>query len=262
MPSVPGDVQGFVERCVALTGFSEFDLHATGMAGLYLKTARERVGHDRFEEFLAALAEKKGAWLHPDDLTPTDREIARAVVYLWYTGAWPSLAKAVHTELWGKADHSEESAEPRPDQPGKADQAEQGADLHPEQRGKARTTSPAKPDNTEFVVSASSYVEGLVWHTFNGHPVGARPPGFGTWSVAPIEPPSLDQIKRECGLTTKSEPTGSEVDTGVESTEPEAVEPEAAALARLRRPGPQIARHVPPSAVPQDRERQQEVDPA
>lgn len=232
MASIPGDVQRFVEQCVVLTGFSEFDLHATGMGGLYLDTARQQVGHARFKKFLTSLAQKKEIPLNPDHLDPTDREIARAVAYLWYTGAWPRLAETVHTELWGSV---------------------------------AAAGQQKKPTNTEFVVSPSSYVEGLVWHTFNGHPVGARPPGFGTWSVPPAEQPSKEQIEQECGLTEKPKDghTGQASDEKTPTTGSEATtEPEAAILARLRRPGALLARHVPPSAVPEARELQQEVDPA
>lgn len=240
MAGIARDVHEFVEHCVALTGFSEFDLHATGMGGLYLKTAREQVGHARFEKFLAVLAyktasaQKKESPLKPDDLGATDREIGRAVVYLWYTGAWPRLAQTVHTELWESADHDE-------------------------QQGKAHARTPAKQANAEFVVSPSSYVEGLVWHTFNGHPVGARPPGFGTWSVPPAEQPSVEQIEQECGIAAKPKdgPTGE-----ASGEEVSAADPEATTLARLRRPGPRFARHVPPSAVSEAREPQQEVDPA
>lgn len=206
MASIPADVQKFIEQCVVLTGFCEFDLHATGMGQTYLEIARDQVGSARFEEFLKTLAQREGTLVKPKDLDSTDREIARAVVYLWYTGAWPRLAETAHTEL-------------RPNE-----------------------------TNTEFVVSAGSYVEGLVWHTFNGHPVGARPPGFGTWSVRPAEPPSIGQITKECGLSQKHEEGHSD---GVE----------AAVLARLRHPGPLTARHVPPSVVPAARAPRQEGDP-
>ena len=249
MASIPGDVQRFVEQCVVLTGFSEFDLHATGMGGLYLDTARQQVGHTRFEQFLTGLAQKKGNTLKPDHLAPTDREIARAVTYLWYTGAWPRMAETVHTELWGSATAAEQPKKP----------------THTGHRGEAAAEPPGKPANTEFVVSPSSYVEGLVWHTFNGHPVGAKPPGFGTWSVPPAEQPNREQVKQECGLAEKPKDgkTGEAPREKAPASGPESTtEPEPATSARLRRPGPLYARHVPPSAVPEAREPHQEVDPA
>jgi hypothetical protein len=39
--------------------------------------------------------------------------------------------------------------------------------------------------NIEFVVSPDAYTEGLVWRTFNGHPAGAKAPGFATWALQP-----------------------------------------------------------------------------
>ncbi len=57
----------------------------------------------------------------------------------------------------------------------------------------ARSTHAAlgreKP-NTAFVVSPEAYVEGLAWRTFHGHPPGAKPPGFGTWSDPPPAAPA------------------------------------------------------------------------
>lgn len=35
------------------------------------------------------------------------------------------------------------------------------------------------------VISSETYVEGLVWRTFNAHPMGAKQPGFGTWNTPP-----------------------------------------------------------------------------
>lgn len=36
------------------------------------------------------------------------------------------------------------------------------------------------------VVSAQSYIEGLVWNVAETHPPGAKQPGFGSWSIAPL----------------------------------------------------------------------------
>ncbi|MEE4424260.1 hypothetical protein [Streptomyces bugieae] len=96
---LPDELTDFITHCVPLTGFAAFDLHATGTARLYLDTARRQVGEDRFAAFWTAwkraLAEGHG----PEALTPTHREVARALIYLWYTGAWPRLAPAAHADL-------------------------------------------------------------------------------------------------------------------------------------------------------------------
>lgn len=127
----------FAQSCVILTGFEIYDLLATGMADLYLATARQQVGGTVIEQVLAVVDRD------PEALTGVELEVARALTYLWYTGAWPRLAPAAHGLL---------------------------------RRGVA---------NVEFIVSPDAYTEGLVWRTFNGHPSGAKAPGFATWALKP-----------------------------------------------------------------------------
>lgn len=138
----------FAELGAALTGFAPYDLLATGMADLYLATARNQVGTAVLEAVLEAVDRDLNA------LRGADLEVARALTYLWYTGAWPQLA--------------------------------------PEAHGLLRRAAP----NIEFIVSPEAYTEGLVWRTFNGHPAGAKAPGFATWALKPPplpwpEPPVL-----------------------------------------------------------------------
>ncbi|MFD7629908.1 hypothetical protein ACFV7Q_28465 [Streptomyces sp. NPDC059851] len=99
VPAVTKDVEDFVDLCVPLTGFPAFDLYATGMAGLYLETARRQVGPDRFAEFWAAWTAAASSRHGPQNLSPTHLEVARALTYMWLTGAWPRLAPAAHAEL-------------------------------------------------------------------------------------------------------------------------------------------------------------------
>lgn len=40
-------------------------------------------------------------------------------------------------------------------------------------------------DETHYL-SAESYAAGLVWQAMHSHPQGARQPGFGSWSLAPV----------------------------------------------------------------------------
>ncbi len=127
----------FAQRCAALTGFEPYDLLATGMADLYLETARDQVGATVVDAVLDAVDQD------PNALSGTELEVARALTYLWYTGAWPRLAPEAHGLLRREA------------------------------------------ANVEFVVSPDAYPEGLVWRTFNGHPAGAKAPGFATWALKP-----------------------------------------------------------------------------
>ncbi|MGH3931566.1 MAG: hypothetical protein ACRDTF_16525 [Pseudonocardiaceae bacterium] len=136
----------FAELSTILTGFELYDLLATGMADLYLATARNQVGTAVLDRVLSVVEEDL------DSLSGTDLEVARALTYLWYTGAWPQLAPEAHGLLRREA------------------------------------------ANVEFVVSPDAYTEGLVWRTFNGHPAGAKAPGFATWALKPpplswAEPP-------------------------------------------------------------------------
>lgn len=188
-----------------LTGFPRFGLHATGMAQLYLDTARQQVGRDRFDAFLGNLSKACTPRIEPSKLTDTDREIARAVTYLWYTGAWPKLAVAAHADLRRQV------------------------------------------ANTEFVVAPSTYVEGLVWRTFHGHPVGAKPPGYATWGTKPADPPTIAEIVQECGFSPKD---------GTHTTGP--TPSEAGSGTPHLMPGPRVARDIPPSDVPPARTPQAE----
>ncbi|MGQ0777222.1 MAG: hypothetical protein ACT4NY_22870 [Pseudonocardiales bacterium] len=136
----------FAELSTILTGFEEYDLLATGMADLYLATARNQVGAAVLDAVLAVVERDL------DSLSGIELEVARALTYLWYTGAWPMLAPEAHGLLRREA------------------------------------------ANVEFVVSPDAYTEGLVWRTFNGHPAGAKAPGFATWALKPpplswAEPP-------------------------------------------------------------------------
>ena len=131
------DGRRFADVCAVLTGFAPYDLLATGMADVYLATAREQVGAAVLDAVLAGVGEDL------DALSGVELEVARALTYLWYTGAWPRLAPQAHGLLRREA------------------------------------------ANVEFVVSAETYTEGLVWRTFNGHPAGAKAPGFATWALQP-----------------------------------------------------------------------------
>ena len=48
-----------------------------------------------------------------------------------------------------------------------------------------RNAHGASPFDTDRVVSAEAYQAGLQWVAAGAHPMGARPPGFGAWALAP-----------------------------------------------------------------------------
>lgn len=199
----------FVDYSVDLTGFTRFDLYATGMAELYHDTTLQQLGLSDWEVLIGG----------PDAGAPrlavsaaTRLEAERAITYLWYTGAWPRIAPAAHAEL---------------------------------RRQKA---------NIEFVVSPDAYTEGLVWRAFGGHPSGAKPPGFGTWSDSPARLPDLDEITAGieaerrgswAGAAAVEAPPAVPVRGLVAATLPDATEELATLL-----PGPAWAYFVTPSEHP------------
>jgi hypothetical protein len=190
------EIQEFVTLCVPLTGFAEYDLHGTGMAGLYLDTARRQVGALPFQAFLTAWKQAVAQHKGPGALTPVNREVARAVTYLWYTGAWPRIAPAAHAEL---------------------------------RRQMA---------NTEFVASPEAYAEGLVWRAFGAHPAGAKPPGFGTWSMKPAPLPGVEEIRSAIGVAEGTYRTAVSEELSIADLPPYLL------------PGRAPARDCAPSAVP------------
>jgi hypothetical protein len=139
----------FAELSATLTGFAPYDLLATGMADLYLATVRDQVGAAVLDAVLAVVERDPGA------LSGVELEVARALTYLWYTGAWPRLAPEAHGLLRREV------------------------------------------ANVEFIVSPEAYTEGLVWRTFNGHPAGAKAPGFATWA---LKPPPLSWPEPPVGI--------------------------------------------------------------
>ncbi|MFI6770627.1 hypothetical protein [Streptomyces sp. NPDC050355] len=106
------ELADFVTHCVPLTGFAAFDLYATGMARLYLDTARGQVGDAQFTKFWAAWKEAVAQGKGPQALDLPHREVARALIYLWYTGAWPRLAPVAHATLRREVANTESVASP------------------------------------------------------------------------------------------------------------------------------------------------------
>jgi len=47
-----------------------------------------------------------------------------------------------------------------------------------------------------YIVSSASYIEGLVWSAIQAHPMGAKQPGYGTWSLPPQASNSSNHSKK------------------------------------------------------------------
>jgi hypothetical protein len=42
-----------------------------------------------------------------------------------------------------------------------------------------------QPIPEDYIISSNAYIQGLVWPLMGSHPMGAKQPGYGTWSDAP-----------------------------------------------------------------------------
>ncbi|TJZ54658.1 hypothetical protein FCH28_13540 [Streptomyces piniterrae] len=152
---------------VPLTGFSPEDLYATGMVEEYQRTLIARIGAQRAADLYRHYRKKKqeanAKSPVPDELpwpTATDDPIladaARAVVKMWYVGAWYGLSPAAEAKL----------------------------------REAEKTKPQGVAPNEAFMVSPEAYLNGLVWKVSGGHPPGGKPPGYGSWQSPPVPIPA------------------------------------------------------------------------
>ncbi len=169
----------FLKISEKITGFSMFELQTTGMVDEYYeKVCGEFKGSEAMRKLRNWLTVELGS----DGLIRESKANAEwirdgcRIAELWYLGSWPGPPM-------------------RPDKNASAQRSGLatdgcGADEHPHPRevpgdcpemNRAPAPPPAKP------ISAEAYVQSLVWKTFGGHPMGALPPGFGSWSLPPTD---------------------------------------------------------------------------
>lgn len=176
----PQPLDGFIRLSVELTGFNEFELTATGMVEAYYRTAVDRVSkqvvEDLCQRFHGLGIGSAGEARSAPALTNQERlllsGVACAVAEMWYLGFWPGLSRDAYAALLARV------GGPCDAEPSMQEMSSNAVcDVGP-------TDSVIAP-NEVFAVSAEAYVQGLVWKCFDGHPMGARPPGFGSWSLPP-----------------------------------------------------------------------------
>ncbi|MFD7989096.1 hypothetical protein ACFV4M_37750, partial [Kitasatospora indigofera] len=154
----------FLFLSAELTGFGVGQLSATGLADTYRSLVLERAGPPRLDRLRAAVA--AGAGRPPAFPDESVRELARAVVHLWYLGTWPGLPPA---GAEGAADGTAGTADGTADGPPAVPTDEQVD----------------RPADGPFVVSSRAYAEGLVWRTFGARAPGTVPQEHGSWSLPP-----------------------------------------------------------------------------
>ena len=139
----------FLALSVELTGFTRSQLEGTGMARRYLEALTGVVAPPVCFELVASNNSAKSV-MASRFLAP----LARNVIRMWYLGQWkalpPEWPETLPTALKQKQEKFKRTA-----------------------------------NDTDHVISAEAYREGLVWRTLGAHPMGAKQPGFGTWQWPP-----------------------------------------------------------------------------
>lgn len=150
----PSPQQIFTELSVALTGFDRAELAGTGLIETYYTTLLRIIGEREAGHLFQAAAEALAA-----DRKNRDGEALRRQVVEnpRYSPVIVSLIKLWYLGSWYPLS------------------------------GGYRDVNGSTADDVEHVVSPQAYREGLVWAAAGAHPMGAKPPGFGSWA----EPPSL-----------------------------------------------------------------------
>ncbi|MEU2281929.1 hypothetical protein ABZ614_08355 [Streptomyces sp. NPDC013178] len=156
--SPPTPQQIFTDLSVALTGFDRAELAGTGLIGTYYDTLLRIVGEREAGQLLRAAAEALET-----DRRHGGREALEAELIdsPRFGPVVVSLIKLWYLGSWYPLS------------------------------GRHRDVNGSTADDVEHVVSARGYREGLVWAAAGAHPMGAKPPGFGSWAEPPYLPSTL-----------------------------------------------------------------------
>lgn len=148
----------FLQLSAEITGYSETDLLGTGLADSYFKTFTEIV-EDSICKDLWTRSNK--IWKKHESEEEKEEAIRKEML------SDPKFGPIVRNmiKLWYLGQWDELPAAWR------------------ENYGNS-------PKDVNFIVSPDSYKQGLVWDAINAHPMGAKQPGFATWS-SPPEPPAI-----------------------------------------------------------------------
>ena len=147
----------FLDISVYLTGFSKIELQGTGMLEIYFNTINANTNpdvvrgfYDEVSKILALDNEKAILKRIEAELMPLSKfqGLGQLTILMWYMGTWATWT----------------------DDTSKTEEDENKYSLQ-----------------NSVVISANSYVQGLVWDAAETHPPGAKQPGFDSWAHPPIE---------------------------------------------------------------------------
>lgn len=148
----------FLAFSAEVTAFGVVELQGTGQTEAYLQTVDDVVGAALVDELLALHAEAPCA-TEKEGRAARDTHLRRTV---FGDGKLGPVARNI-VKLWYSGVWYELPT------------------------AWTESYGPAPKDVT-FVVSPSSYVEGLLWTAIGAHPAGAKAPGYGSWAAPPRIP--------------------------------------------------------------------------
>ena len=149
---IPETLKLFLDLSSQLSGFSETELWGTGMLETYYDEVNLIIGQREMGEFLSVYY----------DLKKTNRDLKTEIDYrIMKNDHYAPIAKNI-IRLWYIGAWAQLPLE-------------------------WRDTYGATSFDTNHIVSAKAYQEGLVWIAGGAHPMGAKQQGFGAWAVEPKE---------------------------------------------------------------------------
>ena len=149
----------FLQLSAEITGYSATDLLGTGLAEVYFDTLKDIVGESNCKELFA-----KSDKIWKAHESEDQKEQAIRYELISHPKFGPVLRSLI--KLWYLGQWDELSSAWR------------------EKYGNSLK-------DVNFIISPDSYKQGLVWDAIGAHPMGAKQPGFATWSFPP-QPHDVD----------------------------------------------------------------------
>jgi hypothetical protein len=148
-----GEFDTFSQLSVALTGFSAAELQATGMLRIYFDELGLVLGHAIRQNYF-------DSELGPADLLADAvwGPLTRNLIRMWYLGQWKKLPDG-----WGHKSFNK----------GNFFSKEELSGFDEFNR------------NVDRIISPRAYTEGLAWKAAGINPMGAKEPGFASWTEKP-----------------------------------------------------------------------------
>ncbi|WP_010181941.1 hypothetical protein [Aquimarina agarilytica] len=144
----------FLEMSTVLTAFSEYELKGTGQLEAYFNTVVEIVGQGIMDELLNAFAEVKKIANNNEAIL--NKQLRFQLLSNDKLGPITrNIIKMWFIGSWYQLPNA------------------------------WRENYGESQKDITFVVSANSFIEGLLWPSIDSHPPGAKAPGYGTWTNKP-----------------------------------------------------------------------------